>query len=87
MIDFAGELFHPCFFFKMGDKQAFLAQPGFLEKRTHGFRSPVRPKVSFKVSAFTLAARYQNRSVSPVFKRLEHINKFQLTGTGQTHGL
>lgn len=87
MFDLAGDLFRLAFFIEMGDVHAFPGQPGFLKKRTHGLRSLVRPEVSFKVSAFTLGARYQDRSVSPGFKRLEHINKLQLPGTGQTYGL
>jgi hypothetical protein len=68
---FTGELIHAGFFIKMGDKQSLLAQAGFIKKITHSLGALVRPQISFKVSAFTLAARYQNDTVGTGFKRLE----------------
>jgi hypothetical protein len=87
MFYFSGDLFRCAFFANMGDLHAVPAQPCFLKKIAHGLRSLVRPQVSFKVSAFTLGARYQNRTVGTGFKSLEQVNEFHLTRTGQTYAL
>jgi hypothetical protein len=86
MVYFADDLFHAAVVFKLGDAQAFPAQPGLLKKATHRLRAFVRTKVPFEVSAFTRAAGNQNRTVGAGFKSLEQINQIHLARTGQAYG-